>query len=206
MARPALTRDRILGAALALIDRDGLDALSMRKLGASLGVEGMALYRHVGSKERLLEGVTELLLEDLDVRPGDSASWIDAWHAIARSYRRLARSHPGAFRLLALSPLTTAARFERAQVPVAILREAGFSDATAERAFRTLLSYADGYLLRELADANGELTPEEADAAFDFGIQMILAGLQQHLTSTRSAKRSRRTVAGAQRASDRSAG
>src|SRR3954468_6979695 len=197
MARPALTRDRILRAALTLIDRDGLDALSMRKLGATLRVEGMALYRHVGSKERLLEGVTELLLEDLDVRSGDFASWIDAWHAIARSYRRLARSHPGAFRLLALSPLTTAARFERAQVPVAILREAGFSDATAERAFRTLLSYADGYLLRELADANGELPPEEAEAAFDFGIQMILAGLQQHLTSTRSAKRSRRRVAGA---------
>ena len=206
MARPPLTRDRILRAALTLIDHDGLDALSMRKLGASLGVEGMALYRHVGNKERLLEGVTELLLEDLDVRPGDSASWVDAWHAIARSYRRLARSHPGAFRLLALSPLTTAARFERAQVPVAILREAGFSDATAERAFRTLLSYADGYLLRELADGNGELTPEEAEAAFDFGIQMILAGLQQHLTATRSAKRSRRTVAGAQRATARSAG
>jgi AcrR family transcriptional regulator len=206
MARPPLTRDRILRAALTLIDRDGLDALSMRKLGASLGVEGMALYRHVGNKERLLEGVTELLLEDLDVGPGDSASWIDAWHAIARSYRRLARSHPGAFRLLALSPLTTAARFERAQVPVAILREAGFSDATAERAFRTLLSYADGYLLRELADANGELTPEEAEAAFDFGIQMILAGLEQQLKSSRSAKRSRRPAASGPRASDRSAG
>src|SRR3954451_8674277 len=186
MTRPPLTRDRILQAALTLLDRDGLDALSMRKLGATLGVEGMALYRHVGNKERLLEGVTELLLEDLDVRSGDSASWIDAWHAIARSYRRLARGHPGAFRLLALRSLTTAARFERAQVPVAILREAGFSDSTADQAFRTLLSYAAGYLLRELADANGELAPEEAEAAFDFGIEMILAGLRQHLASTRT--------------------
>jgi AcrR family transcriptional regulator len=181
MARRPLNRRRILRAALKLIDRDGLDALSMRKLGAALGVEGMALYRHVGNKERLLEGVVELLLEELDVPAADSASWTDAWHAIARSYRRLAVGHPGAFPLLALSPLTTAARFERAQAPVAILRRAGFSEAGAQRAFRTLLSYADGYLLRELADGDGELTPEEADAAFDFGIRAILAGLQHEL-------------------------
>jgi AcrR family transcriptional regulator len=181
MARRALSRQRILRAAIKLIDRDGLDALSMRKLGATLGVEGMALYRHVGSKGRLLEGVTEVLLEELDVPPADSASWVDAWHAIARSYRRLARSHPGAFPLLALSPLTTAARFERAQAPLSILRGAGFSETGAQRAFRTLLSYADGYLLRELADGDGELTPEEADAAFDFGIRAILTGLQAEL-------------------------
>lgn len=103
---------------------------------------------------------------------------MEAWHAIARSYRRLARNHPGAFPLFALSPLTTAARFQRAQDPVGILREAGFSEAGAQRPFRTLLSYADGYLLRELADSDGELTPDEAEAAFDFGIRTILTGLQ----------------------------
>jgi AcrR family transcriptional regulator len=184
VSRRPLTRRRILRAALALIDRDGLDALSMRKLGASLGVEGMALYRHVGNKERLLEGVAELLLEQLEVPPTGAATWIEAWEAIARSYRRLARSHPRAFPLLALSPLTTAARFERAQAPLGILRDAGFSEAGAQRAFRTLLSYADGYLLRELADGDAELTPDEADAAFDFGIRAILTGLQQRLQAT----------------------
>src|SRR4051812_16074673 len=163
MARRPLTRARILRAALKEIDRDGLDALSMRKLGAALGVEGMALYRHVGSKERLLEGVVELLLEELPVAPAAEASWIEAWQEIARSYRRVAQDHPGAFQLLALSPLTTAARFHRAQTAVAILREAGFSEAAAQQAFRMLLSYADGYLLRELADGTGELTPEEAE-------------------------------------------
>lgn len=184
MARRRLTRQRILRAALNLIDREGLDALSMRKLGATLGVEGMALYRHVGSKQRLLEGVVELLLQQLEVPRAGSASWVEAWHAIARSYRRLALSHPGAFPLLALSPLTTAARFKRAQAPVAILRDAGFTEGDAQRAFRTLLSYADGYLLRELADRDGELTPHEAEAAFDFGIRAILTGLQQQLHAT----------------------
>jgi AcrR family transcriptional regulator len=179
MARRPLTRQRIVEAALELIDREGLDALSMRKLGATLGVEGMALYRHVGSKGQLLAGVTELLLEELDVPTPGTQPWTAAWHTIAASYRRLAHAHPGAFRLLALSPLTTASRFERAQAPVAILRDAGFSDAGAERAFRTLLSYADGYLLRELAD--GE--PASGEAGFDFGVRTILTGLEAELLS-----------------------
>jgi AcrR family transcriptional regulator len=183
MTRRPLTRQRILCAALKLIDREGLDALSMRKLGATLGVEGMALYRHVGNKERLLEGVVEVLLEELELPPAGSASWADAWLALARSYRRLARSHPGAFRLLALSPLSTAARFERAKAPVAILRDAGFDEQRAQLAFRTLLSYADGYLLRELADGDTDLSPEDAEAAFDFGIRAILTGLDQQLAA-----------------------
>jgi TetR/AcrR family transcriptional regulator, tetracycline repressor protein len=181
MAKRPLTRRRILRAALRLSDRDGLDALSMRRLGAALDVEAMALYRHVGSKERLLEGVAELLLEELELPDAGSASWQDTWTALAHSYRRLARSHPSAFRLLALSPLGIAARFERARAPLAILRDAGFGERAAEHAFRTLLSYADGYLLRELAERDAELSPDEAEAAFDFGIRAILAGLEREL-------------------------
>jgi AcrR family transcriptional regulator len=183
MAKRSLTRRRILRAALDLIDREGLDALSMRKLGGALGVEGMALYRHVGNKERLLDGVVELLLEELELPAPGSASWADSWIALARSYRRLARSHPGAFRLLALSSLSTAVRFERAQAPLAILRDAGFDEQRAELAFRTLLSYADGYLLRELAEGDADLPPEEAEAAFDFGIRAILNGLERELAA-----------------------
>jgi AcrR family transcriptional regulator len=177
-ARTPLSRDRILRAALELVDRDGLDALTMRGLGAELGVEGMALYRHVGSKERLLDGVAELLLSELELPPAGAGSWEEAWIALARSYRRLALEHPGAFRLLALSPLATAARFEQARAPVAIFRDAGFDDRGAQLAFRTLLSYADGHLLRELAAGSADLGPEDAEAAFDFGIRAILTGLR----------------------------
>ena len=178
MTRVPLTRERILRAALDLIDREGLDALTMRRLGAELGVEGMAIYRHLSSKAELLDGVVELLLEEIEVPDAGAQAWTDAWIAIARSYRRLALSHPGAFRLLALRPMRTAARFDRAQAPVAILREAGFDDEHAQLAFRTLLSYADGFLLRELAERRGDVAPEEPDAAFDFGIRSILAGLR----------------------------
>ena len=183
MAKRPLTRRRILRAALRLIDRDGLDALTMRGLGAALDVEAMALYRHVGSKQQLLEGVAELLLEELALPDADAASWQDTWTALAHSYRRLARSHPGAFRLLALSPLGIAARFERARAPMAILRDAGFDERQSERSFRTLLTYADGYLLRELAERDAGPPPDEAAAAFDFGIRAILAGLERELAA-----------------------
>src|SRR4051812_2908571 len=182
MARTPLTSEQIVRAALEMIDRDGVDGLSMRKLGAALGVEGMALYRHVGNKQQLLDAVIEVLLEELEVPPRGSSTWIDAWYAIARSYRHIARRHPGAFRLLALSPLTTARRYERAQAPLTILRAAGFSETSAQHAFATLLSYADGYMLRELADDEGELSHEQADASFEFGIRTILTGLDHMLT------------------------
>src|SRR3954464_6044310 len=113
-ARAPLTRDRILRAALVLIGGDGLDALTMRGLGAALGVEGMALYRHVGSKDRLLDGVAELIISELELPTDGAAAWEGAWVWAARPYRRLALAHPGAFRLLALSPLSTAERFEHA--------------------------------------------------------------------------------------------
>jgi len=178
VTRQPLTRRRILRAALELIDREGLEALSMRKLGAELGVEGMALYRHVAGKQALLAGVVELLLEKLEVPAAGAKTWDEAWLALARSYRRLAHDHPGGFRLLALSPLSAAERFDRAQVSVGILRDAGFDEQTARLAFGTLLSYADGYLLRELADSRRDRAPDDADAAFEFGIRAILAGLE----------------------------
>jgi AcrR family transcriptional regulator len=183
MARAPLTRERIVQAALEMIDRDGVDGLSMRKLGAALGVEGMALYRHVASKERVLDGVAEVLLAELELPDAGSASWLEACHALARSYRQIAHRHRGAFRLLALSPLTTARRFERAQAPLAILRAAGFSETAAQRAFRTLLGYADGYLLRELTDRDAELDAKEADAAFEFGLRAVLTGLDHELAT-----------------------
>ena len=90
-SRSTLTRDRIVDAALDVIDRAGLDGLSMRKLGAELGVEAMALYHHVGSKERLLEAVVERLMSELDTDPGESADWLGVLRNMARAYRALAR-------------------------------------------------------------------------------------------------------------------
>ncbi|MEO6888010.1 MAG: TetR family transcriptional regulator, partial [Ktedonobacteraceae bacterium] len=104
-----LTRQRVLEAALHLIDREGLEGFSMRKLGAMLGVEAMSLYNHVESKRALFDGVIELLIvqdqypEKPDVTPRE-----ELW-AFAHAFRDILRAHPRVLPLVATSPLRTPA-------------------------------------------------------------------------------------------------
>ena len=104
-----LTRQRVLEAALQLIDQEGLEGFSMRKLGAMLGVEAMSLYNHVESKQALFDGVIELLIvqapypEQLDGTPRE-----ELW-AFAHAFRDVLRAHPRVLPLVATSPLRTKA-------------------------------------------------------------------------------------------------
>src|SRR5205807_8274563 len=104
--RGALSRERIVEAAVGLIDGEGLDALSMRRLGAALGVEAMSLYRHFPSKAALLEAVVARLLAELPVPAPTAARWQDAFRALARAYRVLLTRHPNAIPLLATLELS----------------------------------------------------------------------------------------------------
>src|ERR1700729_3044155 len=85
----AITRDTVLATALAIIDRDGADALSMRRLAAALGRDPAILYRHAPNKAALLDGVTETVLAQLHVNPADP-DWVAQLRTVARDYRRLA--------------------------------------------------------------------------------------------------------------------
>src|ERR1051326_703221 len=95
--RQTLDRRRILHAALELIDAEGLEALSMRKLGAALGVEAMALYYYVPNKAARLQAVAELVLEQLPIPAEPSNDWADTIRALARAFRQLGRAHPNVF-------------------------------------------------------------------------------------------------------------
>src|SRR4051794_30389855 len=79
--RHRLSRERVVDAAIAYIDRNGLASLSMRRLGRELGVEAMALYRHVNGREDLLEGIVDRVMEEVDGEPGDALSPADGWQA-----------------------------------------------------------------------------------------------------------------------------
>src|SRR5947209_17549193 len=92
--RAPLTRSRIAQAALAIVDRDGLDTLSMRRLGAELGVEGMAVYRHFPNKAAVLAGVVEMLLAELVIPPPSDVPWQDVVREVSRAYRALRPRHP----------------------------------------------------------------------------------------------------------------
>lgn len=196
----ALSRRRVLEAAVDLADREGLGAVSMRRLGRELGVEAMSLYNHVPSKEALLDGMVEVLLDGLAAGKrngenggGRSSSWEAQVRGAFRSYLELARAHPNVFPLFALRPLNTA---ESLRV-FGLLRGAGLDNVSALRAFRTLSGYTIGHALAEirgpaLEPAGGGLAQEadqgvtggasaDRDADFEFGLDLILAGLRDRI-------------------------
>lgn len=102
--RQPLSRAGIFAAALALVDADGLEALTMRRVAAQLGVEAMSLYYHVPNKEAILDGVFDLVIARADLPAGDvsAADWI---RGTADSFRQLAVQHPRAFPLLTTRPI-----------------------------------------------------------------------------------------------------
>jgi AcrR family transcriptional regulator len=158
--RAPLNRDAIVTAALAEIDGKGLDGLSMRRLGAALGVEAMALYHHFPSKDDLLDGVMERLLAEVDLPPVGSMPPIERLRIFVRSYRQIAIRHPHAFVLLAVRRFNTEVALALYERILDALDEAGFDAIHSARLFRLIGYYASGAGLAEIA-----MRSQESDAA-----------------------------------------
>lgn len=160
--RVPLNRERILRAAIDLADRDGIDALSMRRLGRELGVEAMSLYRYVASKEDLLDGVADIVVAEIELpRPG--APWKDAMRRRAVSVRTVVGRHPWAAVLIDTRTTPSPIRMRYADAVVGCLRGAGFTSRTAIHAFLALDAYIYGFALQERSLPGG--TPEELAGA-----------------------------------------
>ena len=101
-----LTRSMILQTALSIVDRDGVDGLSMRRLSVALGRDPVMLYRHVASKAAVLDGVAEIVLAKLSVDNTDP-DWAGQLRTVARDFRQLALAHPNVVPLLVTRPLAT---------------------------------------------------------------------------------------------------
>jgi AcrR family transcriptional regulator len=203
--RQPLSRRRVLEEAVRFVDREGLEALTMRKLGAELGVEAMSLYNHVPNKSALLDGMVEVLLGELEVPP-ENHGWEERIRDGYRAFRRLAHEHPNVFPLLVNRPPDTMDGVWLVEEFLKTLEEAGFGKETALHAFRALSSYTFGYAMAEIRgfalEPDGSrlgahrLSPEEFprlcelrpqlenvdhDAEFEFGLDLILSGLQTRL-------------------------
>lgn len=156
--RVGLDRTQILQAALDLIDRDGLDALTMRRLATELGVDPMTVHYHAEGKERLLDGVAGLLWEEID-RPEPSGSPADVLRTLARSTRALFHRHPQAapliFRCSALSP----SELELFRAYLDALAAGGLDDPGA--VLRPVLSYALGTGYAEVAMLGVQCEPAD---------------------------------------------
>jgi AcrR family transcriptional regulator len=169
--RTPLDRRRVLGAAVEYIDRHGLAALTMRRLGAALGVEAMALYRYVPGREQLLDGVVETVIDELygdpDVHLQAAHGWQDFLQRLAHGVRRIALAHPEVFPLVATRP--PAAPWVRP--PLRSLRwvesfltamtGSGFSDEAAVGAYRAYSSFLLGHLLLEVSQKGVSINAED---------------------------------------------
>jgi AcrR family transcriptional regulator len=130
--RERLTRDRVVRAALAVVDRDGLDGLTMRALGRELGVDPMAAYHHVPSKEAILQGVVEAILAELAVPdPSVRLGWREAARLIGHEYRRALLAHPNALPVVSTQPPLTPAGMRLIENAAAMLVRGGLAPRQA---------------------------------------------------------------------------
>jgi AcrR family transcriptional regulator len=171
-----ITRDVVLAAALKIIDSDGVEALSMRRLARALDRDPMIVYRHAPSKAALLDGVAETVLSQLTVEPADP-DWAGQLRAVARRYRQLALAHPRVVPLLVTRPLATplALRPHGTLRPLedvlTLLTRAGFSGADALHIYRALFGFLHGHVLNELQELVDN--PEETDDLLRLGLHRL---------------------------------
>lgn len=176
--RPPLSKERIVQAAVALADRGGVDALTMRKLGEALGVEAMSLYNHVANKDALLDGMVDLVFGEIDLPPGDK-EWREALRQRARSAREALSRHPWAIGLMESRMRPGPETLRHHDAVIGCLRTAGFSVAMAAHAYSLLDSYVYGFALQQ---ANLPFrTPEETVAMADVFLRQFPVEAYPHL-------------------------
>ena len=168
-----LSRSVILQTALAIVDRDGVDGLSMRRLSNALGRDPVMLYRHVPNKAAVLDGVVEIVLAQLVVEKTDP-DWAAQLRTVAHNFRRLALTHPKVVPLLVTRPLATPlgqrppGMLRPLEDVLALLTSAGFTGRDALHIYRLLFGYLYGHILNELQEVIER--PDETDHVLRLGL------------------------------------
>lgn len=214
MGRPAVvSREKIATAALAVIDRDGLAALSMRSLGRELGVAAMSLYNHVADRVALESLVAEAMMSDVDVTPR-CAEPLEEVRRLMVALRAALNAHPEAIPLMLTRPTASMAALAPIEALLAALNRGGFTGLALLRAYRTLFGFLIGFAQADLAGpvssgrpasltdvaASVLALPEDAfpnlracataaqtsssDAEFGYGLDVVLHGLAALATIT----------------------
>jgi AcrR family transcriptional regulator len=145
-----LTKDRVVRAATDLIEREGADALSMRRVAAELGVAVMSLYNHVPSKAALLDAIAERILAGMMVPADPGLHWTDRARYLVREFRKVAHEYPRSVTLVLTRKVAASSGMRPVEHALAVAAEAGFDGETSVRIMRALLAYAIGAQMREV--------------------------------------------------------
>jgi AcrR family transcriptional regulator len=204
----------VVEAALRLMDEEGLEAVTMRRVAREVGVEAMSLYNHVEDKEDLLDGVCEHVMSGFEF-PQVSEDWAENCRRGARAWRQLLRRHPNVMRLFAeqRGPIRSPDSMRPTEFALRILRSTGLSDRDTAQAFHAFGGYIQGFVMMELGSiaggsdeehrkAHAELVsalPDEfptlqtvgpffaecdLDQQFEFGLDLLISGLEAKVTGT----------------------
>lgn len=207
-SREPLTRDRVIEAALRVMDEEGLDAVSMRRVAREVGVEAMSLYHHVEDKEDLLDGICEHIMAGFEF-PDPADDWAENCRRGARAWRRLLQAHPAVMRLFAeqRGPTRSIDSMRPTEFALRILRASGLSDRDTAQAFHAFGGYIQGFVIMELGSIAGgsdedhtkmhaelaDALPDEfptlravaryfaecdSDEQFEFGLDLLIRGLE----------------------------
>lgn len=199
MARPStplLTRELIVSAALRIVDGEGMEALSMRRLAADLGVRGASIYHHFAGKDEILGAIVEQINGAIDL--GDAGpGWETALTSYAYQLRALLVQHPHVVEVLALRPVTSDAGLRIYEHLISTLQASGWSLSFSRDVTLAVESLVYGAALMAsapdlvLSDAQharyptlsaylGEPPHEPPDDGFEAGFRALLEGLREH--------------------------
>jgi AcrR family transcriptional regulator len=210
LRRAPLTRERIFDTAIRLMDTEGLEAITMRRIGRELGVEAMSLYNHIADKEDILNGVVEAVMAEYEFPP-TSEDWRETARRAARSWRNLLKSHPNVITLMSeqRKPTHTIEALRPMDFALGVIASQGLGPEETVRAFRAFGGYIQGFVLAEIANMFGgdahammaqdaastipaDLLPHLAahlpfledcdfDGEFEYGLDLMLRGLEAKL-------------------------
>lgn len=174
--RKRLSRERVLQAALRLVDAEGVDALTMRRLGQDLDCDPMALYRYAENRAALLDGVAETVLAEL-VISNDDTPWHSRLRRTGHDFRRLALAHPHVVPLIVARPLATPlglrpwGTLRPLEQILGLLTAAGFAPDQALHIYRAYVGLLHGHVLNELQEVL--VDSEATDALLRLGLDRL---------------------------------
>jgi AcrR family transcriptional regulator len=165
--REHLTRPRVVAAALVIVDRDGLDGLTMRSLGRELGVDPMAAYHWFPNKQAILQGVGEAILAEIVLPAADArVSWPAVALSMAREYRAALLRHPRALPVASTQPVMTPRGFQLIDQTLAALVAGGLTPGAGLETINTIAAFVIGSAVAEAGVTPGS-EPVDRDAITD---------------------------------------